>query len=719
MPVPPQLNIPVSLNLDQLKKGMQETSALTGTATRAIAKGFIDANASVLATAGTIGTVVGGFRTFLGILGPLAVGITAVKGVFDLMGYATDLAKQKIEEFYQTAERAGKAGVSTDFFQRMTKSGEALKLTVDDINAAIDKFATKSQARLGGSELDKQVKELTDAGNFKGNSGVSAVNNAVGTEAKLRATVDLITEAIAKGERLAALDIADKVFGSKIADNLRANSAYLKEMLDTADKLAASKIVSEEEIGRAVDLKNRFEDAQKVLTERFKPIQDDLAKLGMNYQESWVSIYEYMAKAVGVGNDLYAALKEIPDVLARAGNASFWSKLTEATGKLGLNSDPASLGIEPITSISVGSPASNKLAGLLNNPAAVKKAMQDAIDAETKVLGDKSKAPAPKTQAADRDPFEVALDQGNKRIAIMDAETASIGKSNEARERGKVVAGLEEAAKRANAAAGKELYGVTEATNPKIAEQADKMLAAAKAARQQQLAFEGVQDALRYAGNQTLQILDQIGKRGSTFGSIMAGVFNNLSKQMLMAAITGEGSFAKLFGMAGTNGGVGGIFGAIGKLFTGSSSALPLPGAGDFIGPVLKADGGFISGPGSSRSDSIPARLSNGEFVVNAHSTSQNRALLEAINGGHLRGFADGGLASNVPSLPSTTQIGGTTNHFSPSIAVTVQGSPGQSPQDHARMGAEVAKAAGAHIQAMIGDQLRTQMRPGGVLHRR
>src|SRR5882724_114724 len=182
MRMPPQLNIPVKLNLDQLKQGLKDTSALTGTATRAIAKGFIDANASVLATAGTIGTVVGGFRTFLGILGPLAVGITAVKGVFDLMGLATDLAKQKIEDFYNTAERAGKAGVSTDFFQRMTKSGETLKLTVDDINAALDKFANKSQARLGGSDLDKRVTELADAGNFKGNGGVSGVANAIGNE---------------------------------------------------------------------------------------------------------------------------------------------------------------------------------------------------------------------------------------------------------------------------------------------------------------------------------------------------------------------------------------------------------------------------------------------------------------------------------------------------------------------------------------------------------
>lgn len=46
------------------------------------------------------------------------------------------------------------------------------------------------------------------------------------------------------------------------------------------------------------------------------------------------------------------------------------------------------------------------------------------------------------------------------------------------------------------------------------------------------------------------------------------------------------------------------------------------------------ADGGFVSGPGTKRSDSINARLSNGEFVVNADATRRNRSLLESINNG-------------------------------------------------------------------------------------
>lgn len=39
-----------------------------------------------------------------------------------------------------------------------------------------------------------------------------------------------------------------------------------------------------------------------------------------------------------------------------------------------------------------------------------------------------------------------------------------------------------------------------------------------------------------------------------------------------------------------------------------------------------------IKGPGTARSDSIPAMLSNGESVINAQATSQSRNLLEAIN---------------------------------------------------------------------------------------
>ena len=61
------------------------------------------------------------------------------------------------------------------------------------------------------------------------------------------------------------------------------------------------------------------------------------------------------------------------------------------------------------------------------------------------------------------------------------------------------------------------------------------------------------------------------------------------------------------------------------------------------------ATGGMVRGPGTATSDSIPAMLSNGEYVVNARATARNRHLLEAINAGGRPGFAQGGPVGDGP----------------------------------------------------------------------
>jgi hypothetical protein len=61
--------------------------------------------------------------------------------------------------------------------------------------------------------------------------------------------------------------------------------------------------------------------------------------------------------------------------------------------------------------------------------------------------------------------------------------------------------------------------------------------------------------------------------------------------------------------------------------------------------PEKLAQGGIVQGRGSGTSDSINARLSRGESVINAKSTRMFRPMLSAINeAGGGRGFADGGM---------------------------------------------------------------------------
>jgi len=61
-----------------------------------------------------------------------------------------------------------------------------------------------------------------------------------------------------------------------------------------------------------------------------------------------------------------------------------------------------------------------------------------------------------------------------------------------------------------------------------------------------------------------------------------------------------------------------------------------------------KAGGGYISGPGTATSDSIPALLSNGEYVIKAAAVSQyGRGFFESLNA---RRFATGGYVGGGPA---------------------------------------------------------------------
>ena len=61
-------------------------------------------------------------------------------------------------------------------------------------------------------------------------------------------------------------------------------------------------------------------------------------------------------------------------------------------------------------------------------------------------------------------------------------------------------------------------------------------------------------------------------------------------------------------------------------------------------GIAKKAAGGYITGPGTGTSDSIPAMLSNGEYVIRSAAVDAvGLSTLDAINAGRVPEFADGG----------------------------------------------------------------------------
>jgi len=67
------------------------------------------------------------------------------------------------------------------------------------------------------------------------------------------------------------------------------------------------------------------------------------------------------------------------------------------------------------------------------------------------------------------------------------------------------------------------------------------------------------------------------------------------------------------------------------------------------------ADGGWVTGPGGGRDDKVMARLSNGEFVMNAQASSRYGSVLEAMNSG--RDVASVSRAGGPPSGGGGTKV--------------------------------------------------------------
>ncbi|VBR61743.1 tail component of prophage CP-933K [Burkholderia pseudomallei] len=119
-------------------------------------------------------------------------------------------------------------------------------------------------------------------------------------------------------------------------------------------------------------------------------------------------------------------------------------------------------------------------------------------------------------------------------------------------------------------------------------------------------------------------------------------------------------------------------------------------------GPVLhRAGGGPISGPGTSTSDSIPAMLSNGEFVINAASAKKYRSLLEQINAGHISHFATGGVAGSLTPSPAAVDTSSPVN-----VEVHNHGGGRLTEQD--------AKELQQYVQAWIDMRMEQRMREQG-----
>ncbi|WP_069383958.1 tape measure protein [Halomonas caseinilytica] len=171
--------------------------------------------------------------------------------------------------------------------------------------------------------------------------------------------------------------------------------------------------------------------------------------------------------------------------------------------------------------------------------------------------------------------------------------------------------------------------------NPESAEQIDK-----------------TSDAARELGLTFTSAFEDAIVEGESFREVLQGIAKDVQRLMIRKSITEPATDALSGALDGFD---------WGGLFNFGGGASSYGGSGWAGSVVTAASGGYVSGPGTSTSDSIPARLSDGEFVVNAQATSRPgvRPMLEALNSN--RAYAKGGLvggsSSPAPSLGSNVVV--------------------------------------------------------------
>ena len=157
-----------------------------------------------------------------------------------------------------------------------------------------------------------------------------------------------------------------------------------------------------------------------------------------------------------------------------------------------------------------------------------------------------------------------------------------------------------------------------------------------------------------------------------SFGDAMKSILKQLIAQLIQAAI-----YATI--VAACTGGGGGFAARWSSAF----------------GKGL-ASGGSVDGPGTGTSDSIPAMLSNGEYVLNAQAVDRlGVPFLNGLNTGRLRGFASGGLVGSGGAYNRPASVASSSSSTSNSITLNVSALDASSFADFlARGGMQVLKQA-------------------------
>jgi hypothetical protein len=301
----PALRIPFSMSLDEFQKNVDSAKSHTRQLTQFALKQFQEMNTAI---GGSVAASIGAsfaamaLRT-IGIIGGIIVATKA-------MGDVIEQVRDRIAEMVEVSEKATQRGLSPEFFQAFTSAARGAEERVELLEAALDRAwqATKPVLNPDWTVWDRGLEKITDVENaLRGMrelfstdqkyTGLDLFRSANTQDEKVRAVLVAMRELNTIGQQVAAIDLAEKMFGNKFADEVRRGKQSIDDLFRSIDDRAGKTFISDANAKAAKELDDRLNDAWHTIHERLKPDWDDLASIALRIKSVWADIVQAIANA--------------------------------------------------------------------------------------------------------------------------------------------------------------------------------------------------------------------------------------------------------------------------------------------------------------------------------------------------------------------------------------------------------------------------------------
>lgn len=546
----------------------------------------------------------------------------------------------ELERFEAIAKKSLDANVGSTFFQSFSVGAARLGVDLREAEADIKRLerATREQYDYENNSVKRSQASEMLGERFLGTNefGLSRApqlfEQARNAEERIRAIQVALVDMEVAGQRLAAIDLARKLGLTGVAEQVDRGRTSFAAWAAETERLGATgirdgSIVSPELISRAEELRKRFEDNTRELTQNLRPILDICAGLALSIGNGAAWSAEQFTALVGVVGRVVQALRDAA-VQANALQGAAARALANQTG--------GGFGAAPALDDAAGQAAAARDAaarrfrqGTLGQAARERGDNFNPEDPTLRAIfgaepppattfgapvpnGRPRNAPRPETPSSSNSPAEQTddwakaykrlIEQMERANGLSQAELAGINQGTVARERLTAVARLEAEARKAGGE-------VTEAERQRVialAEEHGRLKVAIEEAGRAQRAFG---DALQYAGDRFVDMAFN--------GRKLSDVLRGVAAELARAAITGQGMFAQLLGLAPKAGSPPGTVGGLLGLFQGGLGGGGADGVNAGLGSLdfwtngfTFHQGGVIGGPAPARA--VPVSIFDG-----------------------------------------------------------------------------------------------------------